>query len=50
MSAKSSSNVFGNVDNHVVRHDYNNNASASDKNSYSARPSIFNGDAAQFSW
>jgi len=50
MSAESGSNVSGNVDNHVVRHDYNNNVSTSYKNSHSAKPSFFNGDAEQFLW
>jgi len=50
MYGESGSNVSGNVDNHVACHDYNNNVSTSDKNSYSTRLSFFNGDAAQFSW
>jgi len=33
---------------HVVSHDYNN--STFDKNSYSSRPSTFNGDVEQYFW
>jgi len=38
-----------NTSNNVVGHDYNNNVSSSYKNSYSAIPVSFNGDALQFS-
>jgi hypothetical protein len=36
--------------NNDVAYDYNNTNFTFDKNSYSARPPSFNGDAAQLSW